>query len=287
MNRHLSSTVPPGTRLVVAIAPAFTIGLVRPSALRSMAAIELNGRPVALAPSCSRACAAPTSWQTSAKTKGFDTLMIENSTSVSPTSNTAPLVAATQMPKSAAGTRANAGWTPEFAPSVFDANRSCASVSSAVTVAASGRCPVETNGRELAARTATPPPPGLLEVARYRAVTACRKMDLGRTARLTHVRSQRRWAGVVYAHRRTSAVRDLAPEAPAGTGRSVECEGGVDRARADWLSPPDAWDRRASRRGHGCRRFADRCERGAVSSQSHDADRRVAGVRQSRRDRAE
>ena len=35
--------VAPGTRLVVAIAPAFTIGLVRPSGLRSMAASELNG----------------------------------------------------------------------------------------------------------------------------------------------------------------------------------------------------------------------------------------------------
>ena len=33
----------PGTRLVVAIAPAFTIGFVRPSGLRSIPASELNG----------------------------------------------------------------------------------------------------------------------------------------------------------------------------------------------------------------------------------------------------
>ena len=35
----------PGTRLVVAIAPGLTIGLVRPSALCSIAASELNGLP--------------------------------------------------------------------------------------------------------------------------------------------------------------------------------------------------------------------------------------------------
>ena len=48
---HFASAVSPGTRLVVAIAPALTIGLVRPSPLRSTAASELKGRPVALAPS--------------------------------------------------------------------------------------------------------------------------------------------------------------------------------------------------------------------------------------------
>ena len=37
MNRHCSSTVEPGARLVVAIAPELTIGLVRPSPLRSIA----------------------------------------------------------------------------------------------------------------------------------------------------------------------------------------------------------------------------------------------------------
>ena len=45
MNFHLASAVAPGTRLVVAIAPALTIGFVRPSALRSIAASELNGKP--------------------------------------------------------------------------------------------------------------------------------------------------------------------------------------------------------------------------------------------------
>ena len=50
MNVHLSSRVEPGARLVVAIAPEFTIGFVRPSSLRSTAARELNGKPVALTP---------------------------------------------------------------------------------------------------------------------------------------------------------------------------------------------------------------------------------------------
>ena len=85
MNFHLASTVAPGTRLVVAIAPALTIGFVRPLGLRSMPATELNAYPVAFAPSFSRACAAPITWQTSAKTNGFDTLMIENSCSAAPT----------------------------------------------------------------------------------------------------------------------------------------------------------------------------------------------------------
>jgi predicted 3-demethylubiquinone-9 3-methyltransferase (glyoxalase superfamily) len=41
-----------------------------------------------------------------------------------------------------------------LAPSAFDANRWCVAVSCAVIVAASGRCPVETNGLALSARTA-------------------------------------------------------------------------------------------------------------------------------------
>ena len=54
MNRHFSSTLAPGTRLVVAIAPEFTIGFVRPSSLCSIAVSELNGRPVPLTPTRSR-----------------------------------------------------------------------------------------------------------------------------------------------------------------------------------------------------------------------------------------
>jgi hypothetical protein len=41
MNRHLASAVPPGIRLVVAIAPGLTIGFVRPSAPRSIASSAL------------------------------------------------------------------------------------------------------------------------------------------------------------------------------------------------------------------------------------------------------
>ena len=78
MNRHCSSTVEPGARLVAAIAPGLTIGLVRPSPLRSIASSELNGRPVALTPTRRRAASGPRTSQTSANTNGFDTLMIEN-----------------------------------------------------------------------------------------------------------------------------------------------------------------------------------------------------------------
>ena len=86
MNPHRSSAVAPGTRLVVMIAPGLTIGFVRPSALASIAATELNGNPVPLAPSFARASAGPISWQTSANTNGLDTLMIVKSCPVSPTS---------------------------------------------------------------------------------------------------------------------------------------------------------------------------------------------------------
>ncbi len=75
---HFSSDVAPGTRLVVAIAPELTIGFVRRSAFNSIAMTELNGSPVAFTPSCSRACSAPMSWHTIAKTNGLDTLMIAN-----------------------------------------------------------------------------------------------------------------------------------------------------------------------------------------------------------------
>jgi hypothetical protein len=71
-------------RLVVAIAPAFTIGLVRPSRLRSTAASELNGSPVAFTPSRRLAASAPSAWQIRANTNGLATLMMVNRWSASP-----------------------------------------------------------------------------------------------------------------------------------------------------------------------------------------------------------
>jgi hypothetical protein len=62
-------------------------------------------------------------------------------------------------------------------PSVFDANRSCASVTSVVTVAASGRCPVETKGLALSARTAIAHLRVYWRHSRYRAAPVRRKMD--------------------------------------------------------------------------------------------------------------
>ena len=69
----------PGTRLVVAIAPEFTIGFVRPSAPRSMPSSELKASPVAFTPIFWRTSSTPTASQTRAKTNGLETLMIVNS----------------------------------------------------------------------------------------------------------------------------------------------------------------------------------------------------------------
>ena len=69
----------------MAIAPGLTIGFVRPSGLCSIAASELNGRPVAFTPSVSRARSGPSASQTRAKTNGLEMLMSVNSTSASPT----------------------------------------------------------------------------------------------------------------------------------------------------------------------------------------------------------
>ncbi len=79
MNFQRDSTSSPGTRLVVAMAPELTIGLVRPSGLRSTAATELKAMPVALAPILSRTSCTPSASATNAKMNGFDTLMIVNS----------------------------------------------------------------------------------------------------------------------------------------------------------------------------------------------------------------
>ena len=102
------------------MAPAFTIGFVRPSEPCSTAASELNGRPVALAPIFRRISSGPSDWQTSANTNGFATLMIANSASASPAAHSSPLVATTQMPKSSRGTRASAGYTLEISPRSSD-----------------------------------------------------------------------------------------------------------------------------------------------------------------------
>jgi hypothetical protein len=79
MNRHFSAKFSPGAKLVVAIAPEFTMGLVRPSSPRSTPSTELKARPVALTPIFSRTVAAPRCSATNAKMNGFDTLMIVNS----------------------------------------------------------------------------------------------------------------------------------------------------------------------------------------------------------------
>ena len=91
------------------MAPGLTMGLVRPSMLRSIAASALNGRPVALTPMRWRAASGPRASQTSAKTNGFDTLMMVKGKSQSPAAWIAPLAPTKQRPKRSGGTRASAG----------------------------------------------------------------------------------------------------------------------------------------------------------------------------------
>ena len=146
MNRHWSSAVAPGARLVAAIAPAFTIGFVLPSPLASTAANELNGSPVLFTPSRPRTSSGPSASQTSAKTNGLETLMIENSTSASPT---VVDVAARGDDADAeqVGRHAGERGIDRRARAVgVRAKRACASARSSRTRSAGGRCPVETNG---------------------------------------------------------------------------------------------------------------------------------------------
>ncbi len=84
---------------MVAIAPGLTIGLVRPSGLRSTAVSALNGSPVAFTPMRARTASGPNARQARANTNGFATLMIENGTALSPAARVAPVTPATTMPK--------------------------------------------------------------------------------------------------------------------------------------------------------------------------------------------
>jgi len=68
------------------MAPGFTMGFVRPSALRSTASSESKGRPVAFAPILSVAASGPIASQTRANTNGLATLMTANLAAVSPAS---------------------------------------------------------------------------------------------------------------------------------------------------------------------------------------------------------
>ena len=69
------------------MAPELTIGFVSFVVDCSMADTELNGIPVPLTPSRSRAACGPMAWHTSAKIKGLEMLMMVNSVSTSPMEN--------------------------------------------------------------------------------------------------------------------------------------------------------------------------------------------------------
>ena len=140
----------PGRRLVVAIAPGFTIGFVRPSPLRSTASSELNGSPVPFTPSSSRACSGPSASQTSANTNGFDTLMIVNSdVRVADRVDACRSVPATQMPKQVARRAPRApGTRREFSPSRVRRGSARAPRSRASCTLGSGRSGETCAGRD-------------------------------------------------------------------------------------------------------------------------------------------
>lgn len=71
-------------RLVVASAPALTIGFVSRPAFSSMAITELNGSPVLFTPSFAQASSGPIVCAISANTNGLATLMMVKGYSVSP-----------------------------------------------------------------------------------------------------------------------------------------------------------------------------------------------------------
>ena len=109
ITRQRSSASPVATKLVVAIAPGLTIGLVRPPGPLSMAVTELKGKPVPLTPISSRILSPPCAVQARAKTNGFETLMMVNGTPASPADVSRPSTLATLIPKRSRGIRASAG----------------------------------------------------------------------------------------------------------------------------------------------------------------------------------
>jgi hypothetical protein len=99
MCSNCSSGEAPGTRLVVARAPALTIGFMVRSSLSSMPMTESKGNPVLLTPSLRRASAGPSVLQTRAKTKSLEMLWMVNSCSASPTMKSRPWTPATATPE--------------------------------------------------------------------------------------------------------------------------------------------------------------------------------------------
>ena len=83
---------------MVAIAPALTNGFIVRSTFSSTAIRESKGKPVLLTPSRRRASSYPIASQTSANTKGFETLWMENLVSTSPISKDLPLAPTTEIP---------------------------------------------------------------------------------------------------------------------------------------------------------------------------------------------
>ena len=91
------------------MAPALTIGFIVRSSFSSTAMTELKGKPVLLTPSACRAASYPRLSQTSANTNGLETLWIENTVSMSPTSTVPPRTPARLIPNRSGDATARAG----------------------------------------------------------------------------------------------------------------------------------------------------------------------------------
>ena len=128
------------------MAPAFTIGLVRPSGPSVTGSTALNAIPVALTPISRLASSGPTASQTRAKVNGLATLIRANGTSASPAARTPPLVETTQIPNREGSTVASAGYTWAFTPSVTGASRAWTLPMMRAIWSRGGRLPVETVG---------------------------------------------------------------------------------------------------------------------------------------------
>lgn len=128
----------------MAIAPALTMGFVRPEGARSTAEAELNGSPVGLTPTRRRTASTPSASQTSANTNGLETLIKVNAASASPTACTAPSTVATASPNRAGSACASTGYTSDSRPSALPPYSACARSSSRATTSSTGRLPVET-----------------------------------------------------------------------------------------------------------------------------------------------
>jgi len=110
----------------------------------STAVAELNAKPVAFTPTRRRTASTPTAAQTSAKTNGFETLMMGKTTSASPVRATWPVTDTTLSPNRSGSAAASTGYTDDRLPEWSAARRWWTSARASATSVAGGSRPAET-----------------------------------------------------------------------------------------------------------------------------------------------